>query len=1103
MYRTYTNFFRTPNGYIPKLLLVMKLTTIILLISLVQVSAASFGQNVTLKKESISIDKVLREIQKQTGFGLVIKKENFDRAKKIKVAFENTPLAEVMKKVLDGTEMTYVIEDNTIIVTPEEKSFFERVVKRWQNIDVTGRIVDENGKPLAGATIKVKGKTNSTITNTFGIFILENIDENDMIFISFIGYQTKEVKAEKYIGEIRMNLVKSDLEEVTISTGYFESTKAKSTMNITKIAGKELENQPVTSLMNALVGRVPGLDITPQNNLNGRASAIEIRGNNSLTSFGSTPLFVVDGIQVESTPLAGPYGLIQGGYDPLAGIGPANIESIEVLKDASATAIYGSRGANGVIRITTKKAKAGQDGTRFNANVYQGIGEIANRVKLMNRDQYLSMRREAFENANLTPAEYDFDLSGIWDNTRETDWQETLLGGTANISDMQAAFSGGNDRTSFRIGGGYHRETTVYPYDDSNFQRANADLSFNHISVNKKLEISGAINLGFTKDKSFASGQLANLVLTLPPVAPRLFNDDGSLNWQEYGLPAQNSWTNPLAELQTSNDVSSHNILSSATIGYNINSGLKLKTFVSYSQIGNNDVVKIPSTSQAPSQLSWFSPSATFVDNSKTSIMIEPQIVYGKSINNHSFRTLLGLTYNQSRTINKVVEGSGYTNDVFLSTIRAANTVNHLVDVNNQYKYVSAYLHLGYDFAGKYIVDITARRDGSSRFGPDTRYGNFGAIGAGWIFSQEPLLKENVKWLSFGKIRGSYGITGNDQIGDYRYLDTYRILTLGYQGGVSLVPQRLLNRDFAWEVTKKLETSLELGFIKNKILLDVSWYRNLSSNQLIDYPLSEVTGFPSVFQNFSAATIENTGWEFNLTAKNIVKTNFSWTTTFNLSTPRNKLLRFDGIENSFYSSRWKVGKPLSILRLYKYTGIDQNTGLHTLQDVDGNGIYNDNDMQFSEALGRTLYYGLNNSFRYKNFELDFLFQFSNNPIYSNIYINPPGSMSNQSTDMLDRWRSNGDNSKHQKYVPYASFEDYLLYNSDLSVQNASFIRMRTMTLSYQFNNKSMEKLSIRGAKLFIQGQNLFTITKFKGFDPETGNATPPLRIISLGLNLTF
>lgn len=381
MYRNYTKFFRTPNGYIPKLLLVMKLTTIILLISLVQVSAASFGQKITLNNKNITIDKVFREIQKQTGMGVFFKKSNFDKAKKIEVAFVNAPLEIVMEKVLNGTGMTYVVEENTIIVTAKEKSFLDRVVERWQNIDVTGRILDENGKPLVGANVKVKETGVSTSTDADGRFTLRNVDENAIIQISYIGYKTKEVKAEKNFGEMKMEIGNSELEEVTVSTGYWTTTKRKSVGNIVKVDAKEIENQPVTSPLMALQGRVAGLEVSPTSGAPGSAVSLKIRGRNSLRTLnadgidGSLPLYIINGIQINSAPIySSSNSLTVGGIDPLNSINPSDIESIEVLKDADATAIYGSRGANGVILIKTKN-RTNTDRS-LNFNTYHGLGSL-------------------------------------------------------------------------------------------------------------------------------------------------------------------------------------------------------------------------------------------------------------------------------------------------------------------------------------------------------------------------------------------------------------------------------------------------------------------------------------------------------------------------------------------------------------------------------------------------------------------------------------------------------------------------------------------------------------------------------------------------------
>lgn len=721
-----------PKGGLTKTLRIMKITAIILLSACLTASANGHSQKVTLSEKNALLEKVFTSIKQQTGYEFLYTDEMLQKAERITIDLKSVELQEALNLVFKNQPLTFSIIERTVVIKPKAPEVIKEKLPP-PPISVKGRVVNEQGEGVV-ATVMVKGANNGVTTNADGTFELKNVDENATLVISGVGIE--ETVVIKVNGKIDLGNISTETkiisgQDVTLNTGYMSSTKKKSTMNIYRVEGKELENQPVSSLINALAGRVPGLDITPKANQPGRAPTIEIRGNNSLTTGGSSPLYVIDGVQIPSRPLNDASGLAT--FDPIAGLSTQNIESIEILKDAAATAIYGSKGANGVIRITTKKASLGKSGTSFNLNLYQGFGKMARKVKLLNKDQYLEMRKEAFKNTGAVPSIFDHDLNGNWDTNRETDWQDVLLGGTSSIKDAQATFSGGNENSSFRIGAGYHKETTIYPGDGFGFYKVNADMSFTHRSINKKFQVSGAINFGYLNDKNFNYNTFPTMAWSLSPVAPKLFNDDGTLNWQFYGGGNQNSWDNPFAELLKTFDVSTRNIIANSTLGYNITQELQLKVITSFSTTGNNDTRKAPNIALAPSFRDIYPSTASFANSERNSFMVEPQLSFNKVIKNHSFRTMIGSTYQQSRTIYRLIQGSGYPSVALMGSVRGATTITSQADENTHYKYASVYLHVGYDYASKYLIDLTVRRDGSSKFGPNNRYGNFGALGAGHL----------------------------------------------------------------------------------------------------------------------------------------------------------------------------------------------------------------------------------------------------------------------------------------------------------------------------------------------------------------------------------
>jgi TonB-linked SusC/RagA family outer membrane protein len=681
------------------------------------------------------------------------------------------------------------------------------------------------------------------------------------------------------------------------------------------------------------------------------------------------------------------------------------------------------------------------------------------------------------------------------------------LGGTANIHDIQLALSGGNQNTSFRLGGGVHNEGVIYD-GDFGFRRMSGNLSINHISPNERLHVSINLNYGANRNKLLNDADFVRFALTLPPNAPKLYDESGDLNWaivSEFGMPA-NSWSNPLSNLRKRHEIKGTNLIANAILSYNIADGFTVKSNLGYTKLDGTETVKAPIAAFSPTQ-GGLTGSSTFGSNQRSTWLAEPQATYIKTWGRHSINSVVGATWQENYYLYQSIMGTGYTSDVLLSSIRAAATKNFLADDEVQYRYQAFFGRMGYSFAGRYFLDLTGRRDGSSRFGPGRQYGNFGAAGAGWIFTEEEIMQGIKKVMDFGKIRASYGVTGNDQIGDYQFYDTYSIASDLFQGSVNLYPTALFNPEYRWEATRKIEAALELVFFESRISIQAAWYRNRSSNQLVNYQLPATTGFSSVNSNFDAV-IENSGWEVNFNTRNIVTEKMQWTTAFNISIPRNKLIEFEGIEESPYANTFKVGQSLSVRRLYEWIGVDQTTGAHKFRDRNDDGrIISDDDMIFTSSLDRRYFGGISNSVRYGPIEVSFLVQFSNQK--ANKYLAAlPGRMGNQPIEVLERWRQEGDIVDIQR-VSTNTRSIYgraynTLFNSSYNIQSGSFARLKTLSISYQLPAKILKSVFVADASIYVQAQNLFTVTNFRGLDPETGSLSlPPLRMITTGILLKF
>ncbi len=1079
-----------------KTLLVMKITAIILLSACLTASANGYSQKVTLSEKNARLEKVFKEIKKQTGYVFFYDASILDGTKPVTIDVRNASVEQVLQESLKNQLLDFSIQNKTItIIRKDIQSSTEELPLPPPPITVKGRVVNENGEGVV-ASVLVKGTQNGTTTNANGYFELTNVDENATLVITGVSIDAVEVKVNGRT-EININtktkIVEGD--DVRISTGYWTTTKKNATGSIVKIGSKEIEKQPVTSPLMALQGRVAGLDITPTSGIAGSAGKVEIRGRNSVRFDGGLPLYVIDGIPVDSRSTNNNYQGISNlaGFDPISSINPANIESIEVLKDADATAIYGSRGANGVILITTKRGAGGKTNVEISSSA--GFGKVTRFLELLNTRQYLDMRYESFRNGGATPQPWDAPDLLDWDTTRYTNWQKELLGKSTSIYDVQLNVSGGTQQTSFRFGVGYHKEGMIFP-GDFGYKRTTGHFNLTHRSIDNRFRTALTVNYGVESNDLFSGQDPVGSALLLAPVAPKLYNEDGSLNW------ANSTWNNPLAPLRETVSTTGNNIFASNKVSYELLPGLTIQSNFGYTQLNRVGIQKIPLSSFDPA---WIVPSSTatanFENTQRNSWIIEPQISYSKEISGNNLELLVGGTLQEARSQNQVVNGQGYTSDALLGSLRGASSYRVTTDASNEYRYTAIYGRAGYNIKDRYLINLTGRRDGSSRFGQNNRFANFGAIGAGWIFSKEDFLK-NQNILSFGKLRGSYGTTGNDQIADYRFLSTYMYSSYAYQGATGLLPTGLNNPDLQWEITRKLEFALELGFLRDRISFTGAWYRNRSSNQLLNYPLPSITGFAQVVTNLDAL-VENTGLELSLQTINIEKKNFRWVSSFNITLPRNKLVSFPGIETSSYKNLFVVGQTLNGTRTYTSLGVNPQTGLYEVMDVNNDGKFDDADYNRFSDRGRSYFGGFNNSIQYKGFEISFLIQFSKQmrqvgvPLGGGWYENQPLEVYN------NRWQKPGDVAQYQKFT--TGFDIYDPLNNQINtwpVADASFLRLKTLSLAYQLPEKIISKMKIEGMNFFVQGQNLFTLTKMKlQLDPETGNGLPPLTMLSGGITI--
>lgn len=967
---------------------------------------------------------------------------------------------------------------------------------------VSGIVTDTDGIPIPGVHVLIVGTTHGTYTNNQGAYTI-SAAPTDVLSFSYVGFETfKQTVGDRLKMDVSLTESIMDLGAVTVNAGYYTVSEKERTGSISRITASDIEKQPVANPLAALKGQMPGVQITQQSGVPGGDFTIRIRGQNSLRNqIGvNAPLFIVDGVPYPGSAL-NPRGIsftLPNSVSPLSNINPNDIASIEVLKDADATAIYGSRGANGVVLITTKKGVTSKP--KVQLNISSGTGAVGHRMKLLNTQQYLGMRREAFVNDGLDSylenpafASYFPDLM-LWDQQRQTNWQKELIGGTAYYNQMQASLSGGTPHTQYLVSGNWLNQTTVFPQSDGS-NRISGHMSLSHNSPNEKFN--AGFSVSYTSNViNMLSEDLTKQALTLAPNAPPLFTETGELNWED------STWSNPLAFLEEEFESNTETFLVSGNVGYELLPNLTLSTQLGYTSMQLRELSTQPLSAIDPDKRSGKTGIATFSNSYRKTWIVEPQLAYEYRFGNSNLKLLAGATLQQSLSESTQIFADGFTNDALLKNLQAAPIISVAQSDYTKYRYQAVYGRINYSYQDRYFVNLTGRRDGSSRFGPGNQFANFGAIGAAWIFAKE---RTNA-FVSSGKLRGSFGTTGSDAIADYGYLDTYGATPYTYLGYPGLIPTRLPNADYGWETNKKLEGAIELGLIDNRFYLSAAWYRNRATDQLVGFPLPVITGSSSIQYNLPA-TVENRGWEFVLNTTNIKTAAFKWNSSFHITFPENELIDYPKLESSPYANRYRVGASLYIEPAFHSLGVDPDTGLYQFEDLDENGSGTDYpaDLQFKKEVAQQYYGGFHNGFELGNFNMDIFLQFVKQTGFSyHRGFSVPGSQSNQPASVLNRWQDEGHQPGVQRYaVTGAGSKAYTFYRqSDGIIVDASYIRLSNLSLSYRLP-KNLG--SIANGKVFLQGQNLFTITGYDGLDPETQSfrRLPPLRILTLGVQFTF
>jgi len=1111
------------NYLAKKLTKAMKLIVIFLTAFCLQVSAAAFSQKVSISQKNMPLEQVLKEIKRQTGYFFLYDLDLIQqKSKPVTINVKNAEIKDVLLMALKSQPFSYEIKDNTILILPKAN-----VNESIKAIDVNGKIVDENGIPMPGASIRVKGKSISTISGTDGTFTLKNVDENDVLVISYLGYSDKEITAKTQLGTISLSQVANTLNDVVI-TGYTNYTKAQSANASSLVTAEKINQVPGLTVDQILQGRVPGMSVISTSGQPGQSASVVIRGIGSVNG-SSTPLFVLDGIPIEA------------GY--FQTINPEDIESATVLKDASAKALYGSRGSNGVIVLTSKKGKEGRLAVNYTSQY--GFSNLSRpNFEMMNAEQRLRFEEEVgvgfgrnigpgwtYSSKNPTyingTATYRQRADFIIDSLRNsnTDWRDIFFQ-KGQFQEQQVSLSGGNEKVRFYNSLNYYQQEGVAKRTglDRYALRSNVDF--------KDDKFSGSVNLslGYSQS-SFTEGEggtgagtaMASVYYALPYEKPYAF--DGTLvhpgNRSQYFILDQREGTQGLERLLNSSDKTDQlKSIIGTSFGYQILPELKITTRAGIDYRMSTDQVFINPDSYYGSRsvANTLGGRGRLTDGSRRNfnVISTTGLTYAKTFAaKHDFEVsaFYEYVYNNYNSFGFSAYGidgrlpetpAGVTNgsSTFLPSVTGGKTKSALASFMGVARYT---------FDNKYTLTGSYRYDGSTKVAPQNKWHGFYSVGANWNAKAEEFLKSS-DFIADLRVRASYGTTASPFSGDFNYLPTYSVSTT--YGGVSGIrPVSAGNANFDWEYVDEFNTGFDLSLFKSRRLrFSADYYNKITSNMFIDQPPSATSGFSTL--SLSSGKMRNRGVEFEVNGDVLKAKDFTWSIGVNAGYNKNVILHVTDITDSYPDGDTrilKVGLPYGTYYAPDWAGVNPANGDAQYYNLDGTitNVYNVNTQSTtnSGSLYPTFTGGFNTSLNYKGFTASALFSFVSNVMRWNnedfYNENQRYATSNQTVRMLeDRWKNPGDNAILQRFDVPRNF-------TSKDIQDASFLRLRNVTLGYAVPQSVLEKTRfIKGVRVFVQGQNLFTWTKWRGLDPENNSQYgrfqyPNTRTYTAGLNVNF
>lgn len=1150
---------KSSRNTVLKKLCMIKFSLAFMLLTVMQLSAKTEAQTITLSEKSASLESVLKKVKRQSGYAFLYQDQLLRKSFPVNIEIVNVKLEDALGLIFKDQPLTYEIIANKLITVKERATKIEAKLSAEtpQAIDISGTVMNDKGEPLAGATVSVQGTSTRVVTDADGRFSISVSNNNATLVFSFVGYETqsRSVSSLGANASIVLTSQQGSLEDVVV-VGYGTQKRAKVTAAISSVPMKEIQDMPVSNVATAMQGKIPGVVIQQSSGAPGSTPAIKVRGFGSITA-GNTPLIVVDGNIVSA--------------DVFAQLNTNDIESIDVLKDASSSAIYGSRGANGVLMVTTKKGKAGKPSV--NLDVFTGVQNVSKRMDILNSAQFAEFGKEASNNAYLDnvaganisdpnsarPSSFlryryprgevfgwfDFDDAAKVAAMPSYDYQD-LIFRSAMMSSYQLSYSGGTEKTRYSVSGSYLNQDGILK--GSNLKRYT-------VRANVETEVLPKLKMGMNlvptyreRDEVLAEGHWAsngviNAALSAMPMSPIYAADGVTYSSQTELAPAYNypGVTNPVANItEYHSKLTSVNVLANAYADYSILKDLRYRATGNVSFAGNRRnayrTSKMPLNQILPPSVA----TGTAYSDQTTSWLFNQVLEYNKTFNSdHNVGVLVGMESTRLNTQSSNATGSAYPNDL-VETLNASapgsttTATSSIVETST----VSYFARINYSYKNKYLLNLSVRRDGSSIFGPDKRWGSFPAISAGWRLKEENFL-QNIEVLSEAKVRASYGLSGNNAFGNYYpyaallSTDNYVFNNILANGLRASSPE---NRELRWEKNQQFDIGIDLGFFNNRLYITADYYNRITKDLLLSVNVPTITGFSTVVQNIGK--MQNRGWEFSASSRNLTGA-FTWTTSANLSFNRNKVLALGPTGDPIRSTSGvgetnitMIGQPIGSFYGYIQTGVFMNQA--DLNATPHDATAKPGDVKYADVTGdkkitaddRTIIgnnqpdfiYGLTNSFSFKGFDLNIAIQGTQGGEILNLsrrfFENLEGNQ-NQLTTVLNRWRS--ESNPGDGVTPRANARTTGQNNAVSSrwVEDGSYLRIQNVTLGYRLPASVINRLKLQQVRVYLSAQNLYTWTKYLGYNPEVSNYEGPLtggvdygsfplaRTISAGINIGF